>query len=145
MLVFNRRVLFQVASLKRPILNKRMYAFHIYATSPPLQWGLSVCGFKVKDNYWIGEILLREICIFLIVWAHKKENLHGIWDSTEAFCLICCVCLATQRAPFRKAERRQSLHLWVLVLTVFGHEHSFLMGIFGYLRDLHYLCSGKST
>lgn len=52
----------------------------------------------------------------------------------RGFCLICCVCWATQRAPFRKAERRQSLHLWVLVLTVFGHEHSFLIGIFGYLR-----------
>ena len=43
-------------------------------TSPPLQRGLSVCGCKVKDNYWIGGILLKEICIFLIVWAHKKKT-----------------------------------------------------------------------
>ena len=57
-------------------------------TLPPLQRGLSVCGCKVKENYWIGEILLREICIFLIVWAHKKENLRGIWDSTEAYRLL---------------------------------------------------------
>ena len=75
------------------------HQFIYIATSPPLQRGLSVCGCKVKNKYWIREILLREICIFLIVWAHKKENLRGIWDSTEVFCLISCVCWATRVCP----------------------------------------------
>ena len=48
---------------------------------------------------------MNYIATVLIVWAHKKENLRGIWDSTEVFCLICCVCWATQRASFRTADR----------------------------------------